>query len=262
MNAMGLQFQSLLLKCAVFGSSEFEGAEVASVKSMTLHVTNVADSIAANVDSIPVPAYSQRRGVYRFGLKRALDLALILLAAPIVLPFIAILSVAIAADGHSPFFRQERVGKDGRRFTMWKFRTMVPDAEDLLELLLDEDSDARSEWDSKQKLTADPRCTRIGRALRRTSMDEMPQLLNVFSGDMSLIGPRPMLPSQQSLYPGRAYYNLRPGMTGLWQVSKRNEGEFAERAGYDDHYDVTLSLPTDAKILFRTVAVVFHGTGY
>ncbi len=229
---------------------------------MTVHVTNVADPIVANVDSIPVPAYAQHRGIYRFGFKRILDLTLVLLAAPIVLPFIAIFAVAIAADGHSPFFRQERVGKDGRRFTMWKFRTMVPDAEDLLERHLAENSDARAEWNAKQKLASDPRCTRIGRALRRTSMDELPQLLNVLAGDMSLVGPRPMLPSQQSLYLGRAYYNIRPGMTGAWQVSKRNEAEFAERAGYDDDYDAKLSLATDVKLLFKTVTVVVNGTGY
>lgn len=247
---------------SLFGSSEFLGAEGASVKGMTVHVTNVADPIAANVDSIPVPAISQRRGFYRFGLKRVLDLTLVLLAAPIVLPFIAILAVAVAFDGYSPFFRQERVGKNGRRFTMWKFRTMVPDAEELLERHLAADSDARAEWKAKQKLSFDPRCTRIGRALRRTSMDELPQLLNVLAGDMSLVGPRPMLPAQQSLYPGRAYYNLRPGMTGPWQVSKRNEAEFADRAGYDDLYDANLSFATDANLLFKTAAVVVHGTGY
>ena len=229
---------------------------------MTVHVTNVADPIAANVDSIPVSPYAPRHGIYRFGLKRAFDLFLVLLATPIVLPFVVILAAAIAADGYSPFFRQERVGKDGRRFTMWKFRTMVPNAEELLERHLAENSDARIEWELKQKLSSDPRCTRIGRALRRTSMDELPQLLNVLAGDMSLVGPRPMMPSQQSLYPGRSYYNLRPGMTGPWQVSKRNEGEFAERAGYDDYYDARLSFIADARLLFKTVAVVAHGTGY
>lgn len=262
MNVKGLLIQFLLLKCGVFGPSEFRGAERASVVGMTLHVTNVADPIAANVDSIPVPAHVQRRGIYRFGLKRVFDLALVMLAAPIVLPFMAILALAIAADGHSPFFRQERVGKDGRRFTMWKFRTMVPNAEVLLERHLAENSDAREEWETKQKLSTDPRCTRIGRAIRRTSMDELPQLLNVFAGDMALVGPRPMLPSQQSLYPGRAYYNIRPGMTGPWQVSKRNESEFVERAGYDDYYDAGLSFTTDIKLLIKTVAVVLHGTGY
>ncbi len=232
------------------------------LKSMTVHVTNVADPIPANIDAIAAVARSKRNGPYRLALKRGLDLFLVVLSLPIIAPFIAIMAALIAADGHSPFFRQERVGKDGRRFNMWKLRTMVPNAEELLEEYLAKDDAARREWNTKQKLEFDPRCTRIGRALRRTSLDEIPQLFNVLTGDMSLVGPRPMLPSQQSLYPGRAYYSLRPGVTGNWQVSKRNEGEFAERAKYDDLYDTTLSFWTDVKILFKTVAVVIRGTGY
>ena len=187
---------------------------------------------------------------------------LVAVAAPFVLPFLLLISALIALDGHSPLFRQERVGKDGRRFTMWKFRTMVPDAEAKLESHLAQNPAARAEWNAKQKLAFDPRCTRVGRALRRTSLDELPQLLNVLAGDMSLIGPRPMMPCQQALYPGRSYYNLRPGMTGLWQVSERNASEFAGRAYYDDLYDMTLSAWTDLRILARTVVVVLRGTGY
>ncbi|QMU58489.1 MAG: sugar transferase [Boseongicola sp.] len=229
---------------------------------MTVHVTNVVDPTAANVDSIPVRSHVKRFGLYRMGFKRVLDISLILITAPFVVPFMLLVSLLIATDGHSPLFRQERVGKDSRRFTMWKFRTMVPDAEMLLEDHLEQNPTDRAEWDSKQKLASDPRCTRMGRIIRRISLDELPQLLNVLTGDMSLVGPRPMMPSQQSLYPGRSYYNLRPGLTGSWQVSKRNESEFSERAEYDDRYDMTLSIWTDIKILFQTVAVVVRGTGY
>lgn len=248
--------------CSAFRRfSEFEGAEFTSVKSMTVHVTNVADTVAANVDAIPVPTRRINVGIYRNGLKRLLDIVLVLASLPFIVPVIAAIAAFISLDGHSPFFRQERVGKDGRRFTMWKFRTMVPDAEQLLERHLNENPAARHEWATKQKLARDPRCTRMGRAMRRTSIDELPQLFNVLIGDMSLVGPRPMMPAQQSLYPGRAYYNLRPGMTGSWQVSKRNQSEFSERAYFDDGYDVTLSLWTDIKLLFKTAAVVARGTG-
>jgi lipopolysaccharide/colanic/teichoic acid biosynthesis glycosyltransferase len=229
---------------------------------MTVHVTNMADAAAANIDALPVSRPKRRFGAYRMVFKRFFDVALVVAAAPFVFPVLLIISALIALDGGSPLFRQERVGKDGRRFTMWKFRTMVPNAEALLEEHLARNPSARTEWDSKQKLTVDPRCTRMGRALRRTSLDELPQLLNVLSGDMSLIGPRPMMPCQQALYPGRSYYNLRPGMTGLWQVSLRNETHFAERAYYDDLYDVTLSAWGDLKILAKTVSVVLRGTGY
>ena len=246
----------------VFGSIEFKGAEGNSVKSMTVHVTNVANSTAANVDALPVTGPVKGKGLYRSGLKRVVDLVLVLASLPFVAPFLGLIALAVASDGHSPIFRQERVGLDGRRFTIWKFRTMVPNAEVMLETHLSENPAARREWNTKQKLTNDPRCTRIGRALRRTSLDELPQIMNVLLGDMSLIGPRPMLPSQQALYPGRSYYSLRPGMTGLWQVSKRNQTEFADRAFYDDAYDLTLSAWQDFRILAKTVSVVIRGTGF
>lgn len=229
---------------------------------MTVHVTNVANSSAANVDALPVSGPIKAKGVYRSGIKRVVDVVLVLASFPFVAPFLGLIALIIASDGHSPIFRQERVGRDGRRFTIWKFRTMVPNAEALLETHLSENPDARREWNTKQKLSNDPRCTRIGRALRRTSLDELPQIFNVLFGDMSLIGPRPMLPCQQALYPGRSYYSLRPGMTGLWQVSKRNLTDFADRAYYDDAYDVSLSAWQDLRILGKTVHVVLRGTGY
>lgn len=195
------------------------------------------------------------------GLKRVIDLALVIGSLPIVIPTFIIISLLIALDGHAPFFRHERVGKDGRRFMMWKFRTMVPNAEDLLQKHLSDNAAAQIEWDTKQKLSWDPRCTMVGRLLRRTSLDELPQIFNVLSGDMSLVGPRPMTPNQQALYPGHAYYNLRPGMTGSWQVSARNESEFTERAYFDDLYDQELSFLGDAVIVFRTAGVMVRGTG-
>ena len=200
-------------------------------------------------------------GVYALGFKRILDFLIVLAALPILLPFFLIVGGLIALDGHSPFFRQERIGKDGKRFSMWKFRTMVPNAEAELQRYLAANPDARAEWDSKQKLAKDPRITRLGRVLRRTSVDELPQLLNVLFGDMSLVGPRPMMPCQQALYPGHGYYRLRPGLTGSWQVSERHTSTFAERAVYDDAYEQDLSFTTDVSILARTVGVVLRCTG-
>ena len=228
---------------------------------MTVHVTNVNDRIPANVDAIPIEPIEARRGFYCATMKRPLDVLLVLLALPFVIPFLAIVALLVSLDGHAPIFTQERVGKDGRRFTIWKLRTMVPDAEEILDRYLRENESARREWTIKQKLAHDPRCTRLGRVLRRTSMDELPQLLNVLLGDMSLVGPRPMMPDQQSLYPGRAYYKLRPGITGPWQVSPRNESSFADRARFDDDYGSRLSLMLDLRILGRTIVAVVRGTG-
>lgn len=190
-----------------------------------------------------------------------MDVLLVLAALPFLLPFCLIVAGLIALDGHSPFFRQERIGMNGRRFFMWKFRTMVPDAEAELSRHLAGNPAARAEWDSMQKLEDDPRITRFGRVLRRTSIDELPQLINVLTGDMSLVGPRPMMVSQQALYPGHAYYRLRPGLTGSWQVTERNASTFARRAKFDDDYEANLSFATDVGILARTVGVVLRCTG-
>ena len=199
---------------------------------------------------------------YAHATKRALDIALTVLSLPLVVPAIALMAVLIALDGHNPFYSQMRVGRGGRVFRMWKLRTMVHNAENLLETYLAENPQARDEWDRTQKLKIDPRTTWIGRTLRKTSLDELPQLWNVLNGTMSLVGPRPMMVSQQYEYSGQSYYNHRPGITGPWQVSERNQSDFDARVHYDDLYDRTVSLDTDFRILAKTVFVVLRGTGY
>nr|WP_249200588.1 sugar transferase [Thetidibacter halocola] len=199
--------------------------------------------------------------LYRDGFKRAVDVVLVLVGALPVLLLLAVLCAMIMRDGASPFYRQRRLGRNGRIFHMWKLRSMVPDADALLEAHLSENPTARAEWAVNQKLRNDPRITPVGRIIRKTSLDELPQLWNVLRGDMSLVGPRPMMVNQQDLYPGTAYYALRPGITGLWQTSVRNDSSFAERAGFDTEYLRQLSFGTDVAILLRTARVVLRGTG-
>jgi exopolysaccharide production protein ExoY len=139
---------------------------------------------------------------------------------------------------------------------------MVCDAETRLAEHLARSPEAQAEWDHTQKLKCDPRITVFGNFLRKTSLDELPQLWNVLKGDMSLVGPRPMMAGQQGLYPGLAYYALRPGITGSWQVSDRNASSFAARADFDNAYEETLSFMGDLHILAATVGVVLRGTGY
>jgi lipopolysaccharide/colanic/teichoic acid biosynthesis glycosyltransferase len=225
---------------------------------VTVHYSKITTS---GFEAEAGAASSGKQSVYRAFLKRFLDVVAVLVFAPILIPFFALVSLLIATDGHAPFFRQERVGKDGKRFGMWKFRTMAPNAERALAEHLDANPSARAEWDRNQKLKSDPRITTVGRILRRTSVDELPQIFNVLAGDMSLVGPRPMMPCQQALYPGHAYYRLRPGLTGSWQVSERHTSTFAERAVYDDDYEGRLSFATDAAILMRTIGVVLRCTG-
>ncbi|MCT8158639.1 sugar transferase [Pseudoruegeria sp. SHC-113] len=197
----------------------------------------------------------------RFG-KRILDLCVVLLVTPFIVPVILVSACLIGLDGSNPFYVQERVGRGNRIFRMWKLRTMVPDAKRRLEEVLERDPDARTEWDSTQKLKCDPRTTSLGRFIRRFSIDELPQIWNVVLGDMSVVGPRPMMPEQRSLYPGKAYFSLRPGMTGLWQVSDRNKTTFAARSDYDLAYANDLSITQDLLIILRTARVVLKGTGY
>ena len=225
---------------------------------MTIYPDDVHDPVGLYVG----PSLPRSPAPYpRYG-KRALDLALVVAALPVWLPLILLAAAVVALDGHSPFYGQDRVGRGGRIFRMWKLRSMVPGADALLERRLAQNPDARLEWDDTQKLQDDPRITRFGRLLRKSSMDELPQLLNVLSGEMSLVGPRPMMIEQQVLYPGSRYYALRPGLTGFWQVSERNQCRFRDRARFDDAYWMAQSLRTDVSVLWRTIAVVMRCTGY
>jgi lipopolysaccharide/colanic/teichoic acid biosynthesis glycosyltransferase len=217
-------------------------------------------------EPITVPSTASRidrvdRGRYRTGGKRLLDVVLVLLALPVVVVILLPFVLLVALEGGNPFYRQARLGRDARVFGMWKLRSMVPDAERLLDSHLAAHPEARAEWQRDQKLRNDPRITRIGRFIRRTSIDELPQLWNVLMGDMSLVGPRPMMPEQRDLYPGIAYYAMRPGITGYWQTAVRNESSFAERALYDTAYFRDLSLGTDLRVLRDTVRVLAAPTG-
>jgi lipopolysaccharide/colanic/teichoic acid biosynthesis glycosyltransferase len=201
-------------------------------------------------------------GSYRQAGKRALDLMVIVVFAPLVLSVVALLAALVALDGSKPFYSQKRIGRNGRVYTMWKLRSMVPDADARLEAHLVANPAARAEWNRDQKLKSDPRITTFGRILRKSSLDELPQLWNVLKGEMSLVGPRPMMPSQSVLYPGVDYYDLNPGITGMWQVSARNNSTFADRAQFDTQYNRALSLWTDIRLLGATVRVVLRATGH
>lgn len=202
------------------------------------------------------------QSVYSRHFKRLLDILLVGLLIPLVLPLVLALAIVIWRDGSSPFYSQLRIGRSGRSFRLWKLRSMVPDADQQLSGYLQKNPGARAEWDLTQKLKHDPRITSFGHFLRKSSLDELPQLFNVLIGDMSIVGPRPMLLEQAQLYPGADYYHLRPGVTGLWQISDRNDSTFAARANYDATYAANLGFRKDFGILLQTVGVVLRGTGY
>jgi Undecaprenyl-phosphate galactose phosphotransferase WbaP len=197
-------------------------------------------------------------------LKRALDLALLGLGLIVSLPLAALIGLAILLESGRPvIFGHARIGRGGKPFTAWKFRSMVDDAEAVLRKAVDDRPALREEWESQRKLRLDPRLTRVGRLLRRTSMDELPQLWNVLRGEMSLVGPRPIVADEIPRY-GQAfelYSQVPPGLTGLWQVSGRSNTTYAERVRLDTHYVRSWSIWMDLVILARTVWVVISGQG-
>lgn len=193
--------------------------------------------------------------------KRAFDLLIVALVALPVLAVLLVLGAIVALDGHAPFYMQDRVGQGGRLFKLFKLRSMIPNADQVLDQTLASDPAARAEWDEFQKLSKDPRITRVGRILRKSSLDELPQLINVALGQMSIVGPRPIMDNQRGIYPGHDYYAMRPGITGFWQISVRNESSFADRAQFDSSYFHAMSFGTDLRVISKTFAVVIKGTG-
>lgn len=197
-------------------------------------------------------------------LKRVLDVlgGIILLIA--LSPLLVVIFGLIAYSGGNPIFGQQRIGRRGRNFTCYKFRTMVPNAEAVLKEILRCNPDMQAEWERDEKLRCDPRVTRIGCFLRKTSLDELPQLLNVLKGDMSLVGPRPVYERDMLRYGrgARWYLAVRPGMTGLWQVSGRNDVSYRRRVALDIYYVRSQSFWLDFQILLKTARVVIAGTGY
>lgn len=197
-------------------------------------------------------------------LKRIMDVGLGWIGTLFALPIILIISLILwIASIRPPFYEQERVGRNGRLFKMLKFATMSTNETDGLRDHLQNHPAARREWEQTHKLRDDPRITKIGRLLRRTSLDELPQLVNVLKGEMSLVGPRPILVQEMDQYGDRLnlYLTVRPGLTGLWQVSGRNERTFAERIELDEHYIRRWSIWLDISILFRTIWAVLACDG-
>ncbi|MFA7408279.1 MAG: sugar transferase [Anaerolineaceae bacterium] len=201
-----------------------------------------------------IPRSETSRFYKRLG-KRTLDLSLALLGALLIAPFLLPL---VCLYG---LYSQDRVGQDGKRFRIWKLRTMIRDADQILQAQLKSDPEFRSIWEQCPKMANDPRITKMGRWLRKASIDELPQLWNVIRGDMSLVGPRPFLPEQEQYYPGDAYYRMKPGITGFWQLTERNSPSLVVRSYHDTEYERNMCLGMDLFLILMTVAEVFRGSG-
>lgn len=228
-----------------------------------LHVVTV-DRRAPTRVQIPSPAAlpENRGGIYLF-CKRCFDIFGASLAIVILSPLILAIVAFAYASGGSALFMHRRVGEGGRFFNCIKFRTMVPNADEVLQNLLNSNREIKEEWLRDHKLRDDPRVTRLGRFLRRTSLDELPQLWNVLRGEMSLVGPRPVVPEELRRYGNKVttFLSARPGITGLWQISGRNDTDYRRRVALDVCYVRSRSLLLDVIILAKTLPAVFARNG-
>lgn len=197
-------------------------------------------------------------------LKRAIDVVGALLALVFLSPLLLLCSILILVRDPGPLlFTQQRLGKDGRLFRCYKFRSMIVNADQVLHTLLSSDARARLEWERLHKLKVDPRITKLGRFLRMSSIDELPQFLNVVKGDMSLVGPRPIVPEEAVRYGRflRNYLDVKPGLTGLWQVNGRNNTTYRRRIAFDIFYSKNRSIALDLWILGKTVPAILKREG-
>lgn len=197
--------------------------------------------------------------------KTVFDLTLTALGTIAISPLLAYIAYRIKKEDPGPiFFAHTRIGKDGKPFPCYKFRSMVVNSQEMLKKHLEENPAAREEWEKEYKLKNDPRITPIGQVLRKTSLDELPQIFNVLRGEMSLVGPRPVVQEELDKYYGTAtkeYCSVKPGITGLWQVSGRSDIDYPERVAMDVEYVRTRNLWKDIVILYKTFDAVLNKKG-
>lgn len=196
-------------------------------------------------------------------MKRAMDLFIAAVALILLSPVFLCLILMITRDGGPAFYAQRRIGKNGKTFQCWKFRSMVLNADQVLADLLAKDPKTKAEWEKDFKLKDDPRITKIGHFLRKTSLDEIPQFYNVLRGEMSIVGPRPIVDAERAYYGDKFHYYLSvaPGITGLWQISGRNDVSYDQRVSMDCSYVQNWSNLKDMDIIIKTFGVVLKGKG-
>ena len=231
-----------------------------------MHITSHQHATAAQIPTLPEPAVDvalRAIGPHPLGgtLKRAVDLFIATLTLLFLAPMLLLIALLIKLTMKGPLlYSQSRVGHRGKVFTCYKFRTMVADADERLEQFLNKNPAAACEWAENRKLMNDPRVTKFGHLLRRSSLDELPQLINVIRGDMSCVGPRPVVMAEIARYGtyAREYFAARPGLTGLWQVSGRNTTTYARRIALDRYYVRRWSMLLDLEILVSTIPAVLN----
>ena len=207
---------------------------------------------------------SFKKNIYLI-IKRIFDIFVGLIGTILLIPISIIIKIIYLfnKDYHSIFYKQVRIGKNGKKFNLYKYRSMVKDADEILERTLSDSKELRLEWLQNQKLENDPRITKIGKILRKTSLDEIPQFINLLKGDMSLIGPRPLIKGELKLHNGdpEIYESVRPGITGWWGCNGRSDIDYKERLKLEYFYVNNMSLKLDLKVIFKTIKTIIIREG-
>lgn len=252
-------------RCQEQSDSDQVVAEFAPMPSNVITCPNVSEQASSSdVRNRGENTWRATIILLRPAIKRSMDIIGSVFLLIFLFPLLTTIACAVALDGGSVIYASMRVGRDGQEFRLYKFRTMVPDAAQRLSELLRVDGEARAEWERTCKLNHDPRVTRIGRALRRLSLDELPQFFNVLVGSMSLVGPRPVPRPELEMYYGchaQDYMSVRPGLTGPWQVGGRSDTSYDRRVAFDIAYARNPSIRTDLRTLWETVAAVLFCRG-
>jgi Undecaprenyl-phosphate galactose phosphotransferase WbaP len=238
-------------------------AEHANFAAFPQPLVSLSDT-SGSVTAFPVTLAGPQRFFRYRCCKRLFDIVFVLATAPLWLPLMTVIAAAIKLTNPGPvFFSHRRIRRHGEFFSMWKFRTMCANSTEVLETFLEVHPEARAEWRQSHKLQNDPRVTRLGLFLRRTSLDELPQLWNVLTGSMTLVGPRPIVAAEVERYGEffADYCMVKPGLTGLWQVSGRSRTTYPERVRLDRTYAHAWSLRADLVILARTLTAVVNQDG-
>ena len=228
------------------------------------NISNIWMSVRDFNGVLGIETSNKLRLFWNLGIKRFMDLAVVVIGGIFILPFLLVIAMLIKITSPGPvLYKHKRLGKNGKYFYAYKFRSMVIDADQRLQKMLESNPSVKTEWEKNRKIQNDPRVTALGRFLRSTSMDEFPQLINILKGEMSLVGPRPIVDAEVIKY-GEDYsrvFSIKPGLTGLWQVSGRSDTDYLDRVAYDTYYLQSWSVWLDLWILFKTFGVVIMGKG-
>ena len=228
------------------------------------NITTIWMSVRDFSGILGIDTSNKLKQTWNLGIKRVLDLAIVVIGGILILPFLLITAVIIKLNSPGPvFYKHKRLGKNGKYFYLYKFRTMIENADQQLCKIIEADPELKIEWEKSHKLHNDPRITTVGRFLRRKSIDEFPQLINILKGEMSLVGPRPVVEGEIQKYGedfNRVFSNM-PGLTGLWQVSGRSDADYHDRISFDTYYLQNWSIWLDLWIIYQTFGVVLFGKG-